>query len=262
MQNPSVYISGRPARPCTHKSRLVSSGWSRLCTARHPRAYLFRRPARHLQRQAKGSRTSKLLVAFPVLLFVQSKTMNTSPLITANWALAWRWRWPRHSARRRSRRFPADAAGRKLQSCHAQSGYGEKDGGGAKDERASGVRPIVENGLIPGSGSGSPTFLAAAGNENIIEELKHGKQIRSLLLVDLIGAGAVVVALAYGIFFRRHIRKWSNLTISDQTRSRIFNRLCLFSTVHGGGEASQLQGNFSLSAAATRLDADKCRVSG
>ena len=28
MQNPSVYISGRLARPCTHKSRLVSSGWS------------------------------------------------------------------------------------------------------------------------------------------------------------------------------------------------------------------------------------------
>ena len=33
----------------------------------------------------------------------------------------------------------------------------------------------------------------------------------SLLLVDLIGAGAVVVALAYGIFFRQHIRKIERL---------------------------------------------------
>ena len=33
----------------------------------------------------------------------------------------------------------------------------------------------------------------------------------SLLLVDLIGAGAVVVALAYGIFFRGHIRKMERL---------------------------------------------------
>ena len=41
----------------------------------------------------------------------------------------------------------------------------------------------------------------------------------SLLLVDLIGAGAVVVALAYGISFGGTFAKWSNLTISDQTRS-------------------------------------------
>jgi hypothetical protein len=34
----------------------------------------------------------------------------------------------------------------------------------------------------------------------------------SLLLVDLVGFGAVVVALAYyGIFFRRHIRKMERL---------------------------------------------------
>jgi hypothetical protein len=33
----------------------------------------------------------------------------------------------------------------------------------------------------------------------------------SLLLVDLIGAGAVVVALAYGIFVRRYIRKMEQL---------------------------------------------------
>jgi hypothetical protein len=33
----------------------------------------------------------------------------------------------------------------------------------------------------------------------------------SLLLFDLIGAGAVVVALAYGIFFRRHIREMERL---------------------------------------------------
>ena len=49
----------------------------------------------------------------------------------------------------------------------------------------------------------------------------------SLLLVDLIGAGAVVVALAYGISsFGNIFAKWSDLTISDQTCSR-FNRLAI-----------------------------------
>ena len=44
----------------------------------------------------------------------------------------------------------------------------------------------------------------------------------SLLLVDLIGAGAVVVALAYGIFFRRHIRKSGQLEdLATRTRSRV-----------------------------------------
>jgi hypothetical protein len=33
----------------------------------------------------------------------------------------------------------------------------------------------------------------------------------SLLLFDLIGAGAVVVAFAYGIFFRRRIREMERL---------------------------------------------------
>ena len=33
----------------------------------------------------------------------------------------------------------------------------------------------------------------------------------SLLLFDLIGAGEVVVAFAYGIFFRRHIREMERL---------------------------------------------------
>jgi hypothetical protein len=33
----------------------------------------------------------------------------------------------------------------------------------------------------------------------------------SLLLVDLVGVGAVVVALAYGIFFRQNVRKMERL---------------------------------------------------
>jgi hypothetical protein len=37
----------------------------------------------------------------------------------------------------------------------------------------------------------------------------HGQW--SLLLVDLIGVGAVVAALAYGILFRGHIRKMERL---------------------------------------------------
>ena len=51
----------------------------------------------------------------------------------------------------------------------------------------------------------------------------------SLLLVDLIGVGAVVAALAYGMFFRGIFAKWSDLTISDPDSLSSFNRLCLFS---------------------------------
>ena len=41
------------------------------------------------------------------------------------------------------------------------------------------------------------------------ESIQNGQW--SLLLFDLIGAGEVVVALAYGIFFRRHIREMERL---------------------------------------------------
>ena len=48
----------------------------------------------------------------------------------------------------------------------------------------------------------------------------HGQW--SLLLVDLVGVGAVVAALAYGISFGGIFAKWSDLTISDSRLALVF----------------------------------------
>ena len=70
---------------------------------------------------------------------------------------------------------------------------------------------VLSTGLDRASFQGflKPSISPQAGAVLGGESMQSGQW--SLFLVDLIGAGAVVVALAYGIFFRRHIRKMEQL---------------------------------------------------